>query len=110
VHDVALDSSGEQGRLLTDETDLGSQPLEVQITEVNAVEENTTSEGIVEALNKSNGRRLARSGSTNEGACLAGREGEVDVLDDGYSRTRRVVERDAFKNDLADDLLGLLAL
>ena len=107
VGDVAFDRGSEQCRFLRDETDLRAQPPDVEILEVGTVQLDRAGEGVVEPLDQGNNGRLARTGGTDEGSGLAGRECDGEVLDDGHVRARRVVELHVVERDLADALLGL---
>lgn len=107
VRDVALDGGSEERRLLTDETNLRTKPLDIQLLEINTVETDNAGERVVEALDERDAGRLAGARCTNKGARLAGREGQAEVLHDGHIGPGGVVEVDALERDLAYDLLGL---
>lgn len=107
VGDVTPDRSSEQRRLLRDEADLGAEPLDVEVLEVNAVQLDATFQGVVETLNETDDGRLAGTASTDKRNSMADGESEAEILENGNSWTRWVVERDIGERDFASTSLGL---
>jgi hypothetical protein len=99
---VFTDSGGEEDGLLRDETDLGSEPLQIQVTNIEAIKAHRTSEGVIEPFNEGDDSRFSRSRGTHECRCLACLERQVEVLNNLDVRARRVAEVDALKGDFAN--------
>ena len=106
VLDVLADSSGKEYGLLGHETDLRSEPLQVQVTNVQAIEAYTSCERVIEAFDKRDDGRFSGSRGAYKCCCLACREGESEVLDDLDVWARRVIEIDILEGDFADDFAG----
>lgn len=107
MRDIAFDGGCEESRLLRDETDLRTQPLDVQLAEVDAVKTNSALERVVEALDEGNDCRLSGARCTDKSDRLSGGERDGKILDDGNVGTRRVVELHVLQGNLANALLGL---
>lgn len=71
VLNVSANGGGEQYRLLRYETDLGSEPLHIQFTNVDAVQTHRASEGVIKPLDQRDNSRFPRSRSTYECRGLA---------------------------------------
>jgi hypothetical protein len=83
-----------------------TKPLYVELSKIDSVEQDPTSNGIVEPLGERDDSRLSASGASDESGSLASRErdGETVALEDGHSRPRRVVEEDVLKLKVTDAL------
>lgn len=103
--DIAFDCGGKEGRLLRNETDLGTEPFDVKVPEVNTVEPEDTRERIVEALDQRDDGRLARARGTNQSSSLSGFEGEGKVFSNLDCWPGRVREIDVLQCNFANDLL-----
>jgi hypothetical protein len=79
---VFEDGSREKHGLLRHETDLRSEPLQVQVTNVDTIQAHRASERIIEPFDKRDDGRFARSRSTYERCRLACWERKAEVLDD----------------------------
>ena len=106
MFDVPADGSSEKDGLLRDQTNLRAQPLDVEFTDVNAVQLDNTAKGIVEALNEGDDGGFSRAGSTDERASLSCGEGDAEILDDRDIWARGVVEVDMLKGDSSGDAFG----
>ena len=99
---VFTDSGGEEYGLLRDETDLGSEPLQIQVTNVEAIKAHRASEGVIEPFNEGDDSRFSRSRGTHESRCLACLKRQAEVLNNLDVRARRVAEVDTLKGDFAN--------
>jgi len=97
VKDVLPDTGGEQHRFLRDQPNLLPQPLQLQLSDVHAVEPDGTREGVVEALDELDDRGLPRAALTDEGdrGPRGNREGELGEY--GGVRARGIGEGDVLK-------------
>jgi hypothetical protein len=109
ILNVLTDGGGKEYWLLRYETYLGSEPLQIQFTNVDAVQAHGPSEGIIEPLDKRDDSRFARSRSTYECCSLACRERKAEVLNDLNIRARGVVEVNVLEVNFANDLARLEA-
>lgn len=91
-------------------TNLLSKPLDVQGLDVPSVEQDRSSRGVVEPLDKADDRRLSRSRRANQGGRLSGGEVDRQALEDRHSRSGGVVEFDVPKADVTLARLGLEAV
>src|SRR6266403_6019644 len=107
---VSTDGSGEEDGLLRHETDLGSEPLQIQFTNVDAVQAHRATEGIIKPLDQRDNGRFARSRSTNKSCRLACRECKAEVLKDVDFWARRVIEVNILNSNFTDDRVRLEAL
>src|SRR5579863_7207214 len=105
--DIFADGCGKERRLLRHETDLRSEPLQIQVSDVDAIEAHRTSEGVIEPFDKRDDGRFARSRSTYECCCLACGERNAKVLDDLDVWARRVIEVNIFEVNFANDFVRL---
>ena len=103
VLDVLADSGGKEYWFLRHETDLRSEPLQVQVTNIQAIEAYISCERVIESFDKSDYGGFSGSRGADERCCLACREGEPEVFDDLDVWARRVIEIDILKGDFADD-------
>jgi hypothetical protein len=99
---VSTNGSGEEDRLLRHETDVRSEPRQIQFTNVEAVQAHRATEGIIKPLDQRDNGRLARSRSTHESCRLACRERKAEVLKDLDLWTRRVIEVNILKGNFAN--------
>ena len=100
---VFANGGGEEDGLLRDETDLGSEPLQIQPTNVEAIKTHRASERVIEPFNKGDDSRFSRSRGTHECCCLACWERQAEVLNNFNVRARRVIEVDILEGDFAND-------
>jgi hypothetical protein len=107
---VSTDGSGEEDGLLRHETDLRSEPRQIQFTNVDAVQAHRATEGIIKPLDQRDNGRFARSRSTHESCRLACRERKAEVLKDVDLWARRVIEVNILKGNFANDRARLEAL
>ena len=105
--DVFADGCGKERGLLRHEADLRSEPLQIQVPDVDAIEAHRASEGVVEPFDKRYDGRFARSRSTHECCCLACRERDAKVLNDLNVRARRVIEVYIFEGYFANHFARL---
>jgi hypothetical protein len=105
---ISTEGSRERDRSsrLEGRTDVLTKPLYVELSKIDSVEQDPTSNGIVEPLGERDDSRLSASGASDESGSLASRErdGETVALEDGHSRPRRVVEEDVLKLKVTDAL------
>lgn len=94
VHDVAV----EERRLLRYDAHFLPQALELDVSQLLVVDEDSTPGGLVEAEEEAEDCRFAAAGGTDDGDLLAGGDGEGDVLEDGAGGV--VAEGDVFEADL----------
>jgi hypothetical protein len=110
VLNVSANGGGEQYRLLRYETDLGSEPLHIQFTNVHAVQTHRASEGVIKPLDQRDNGRFPRSRSTYECCGLACRERKAKFLKNLNVCARGVIEVNIFKSNFASDCARLEAL
>lgn len=103
MFNVSTDGSGEEDGLLRHETDLRSEPLDIQFTNVDTVQAHTATKGIVKPLYERNNGRFARSRGTHESCRLACRERKAEVLEDVDLWARRVIEVNILNSNFADN-------
>ncbi len=106
---VFEDGSREKHGLLRHETDLRSEPLQVQVMNVDTIQAHRASERIIEPFDKRDDGRFARSRSTYERCRLACWERKAEVLDDLDVRARRVIEVNILEGNFANDFARLKA-
>ena len=104
--DVGADGHGEEDGLLRDEADLRTQPLNIEVLDVRAVELDGAAGRVVKALDEGNDGALPAARGTDECGRLARSEDEGYPLEDLDIRAGRVVEFDVVELNLADDLFG----
>jgi len=109
VRNVAGNSRRKQNRLLRHKANLTAQPLDVELTNVDAIERDTAARHVVEPLDELDDRRLATAARAYECSGLPGLECECETLEDWNVRTRGIGELDVVKGDTAEDGVGLLA-
>jgi len=106
---VFVNCGGEEYGLLRDETDLGSEPLQIQVTNIEAIKAHRASERVIEPFNKGDDSRFSRSRGTHKCCCLACWERQAEVLNNLDVRARRVIEVDILERNFANDFPWLEA-
>ena len=101
VGDVLPDRLVEEDRLLLDVADLVAERLQGVGPQVLAVDPDRALGGIVEARDEVDQRRLALAGRADDRAHLAGRDFEVDVLEDEL--VRLITKSDVVEGDVAGE-------
>jgi hypothetical protein len=94
---------------LRHETDLRSEPFQIQITDVGAIKPHRAGEGVIESFDKRDDGRFARARSTYESWYLACRERKAKVLNNLNVRARRVIEINILEGNFANDFARLKA-
>lgn len=129
VLDVTGGSRSKQRRLLRDQTYLRTQPIDIEVFELDAIERDAATNRVtnevrppsavnvekngepktnsLEALDQTDDRRLARARSTNECSGLASREHACKLVQHLDARSTRVEEVDVLDLDDTTDAVGL---
>jgi hypothetical protein len=81
---VFADGAGEEERILQDDGEVAAQFSEIVFAQIDTVQENAAGGDLVEAHHEAGERGFARAGVTDDGNCLAGLDGEGDVLQDPF--------------------------
>jgi hypothetical protein len=101
--DIASDRSSKQSRLLRDETDLLSKPLDVESLDVVTVKVDGTLDRIVESFRQCDNGTLSTSASTDKSDGGPSLESRSVVPENRDIRSRGVMELDVFEgNDTLD--------
>lgn len=87
VHDVVSNRSAEQNGLLTHRTDIASQPIRIQILDVDAIQVHTARLRIVQAKQQRGNRRFAASTSSHNGRQFVRFNCEINVSKNGSIRS-----------------------
>mmetsp|Transcript_7570 Transcript_7570/g.20637 ORF Transcript_7570/g.20637 Transcript_7570/m.20637 type:complete len:255 (-) Transcript_7570:1167-1931(-) len=103
--DVLADRRREQRRLLRHKTNLRTQPAQVKLPHVLAVQEHAAGLRVVEALNQAHGRALAAPGLAHQGHGLAGINGQREIAEHNLVRPRWVGKRDILELDNSPGVL-----
>ena len=99
VGDVLADGAVEQPGVLEDHPERPAQVVAGQLARVDAVDQDAAGVDLVEAHEQVDERRLAGAGRPDDGDRLAGRDVEIEVVDERL--VRLVAERDALEGDRA---------
>lgn len=91
--------------VLADQPHLPPYPLQLQRSQIDAVDAHRPLVGVVEALEEGDGGGLAAATASDEGHGLAGGDDEVEVVEDGVVGAGRVGESYRFESDLAADVV-----
>ena len=95
-----MDGAVEEHVLLQHHADLTAQPARIELGGIDAVDEDLSALGQVQALDDLGERRLARTGGPDDADHLAGGDREIDVLQD-LGCVRAIAQGDATQFDAA---------
>ena len=76
MRDVAFDGGGEKNWLLRNEADLGAEPFQVKILEIDAVKFDIPRKRVVESFDERNDSRLPGTRCTDQSDGLSSAEGQ----------------------------------
>ncbi len=110
IPDVILDCSRKQRRLLSDVTDLRSNICHVQILHVDTVQRYPPANGIVESLDKANGRALPSARRSHESDSLSTLDLQIQPVENHIVWPGGVSECDVFKYHLPHCRLRLQSM
>lgn len=99
-----VNGTAKKRRLLLHESNVGPQPLEVQVLEAVPVERNGPGRDGVPALQHAKDGALARAACAHERRRLVRRDVEVEAVQHGHAGARRVRELDAAELDVAREV------
>lgn len=85
---------------------MGTQPAEVEVFDIDAVELDTPSDGIIKPLHQTDNRTLPAPRGADKSGGLASLEINRYALEDGDIRPGGVFEFDIFEGDTACDFCG----
>jgi hypothetical protein len=106
VHNVLLDGHGEQDGLLLHEADLVSQPLRVELQDVDLVHVDGALLRVVEALDEVDDGALAAAAAADQRHCLAGGQLGVQPVEHLDLGAGGVVEVHVLELDVPFDAVG----